>query len=773
MTQRNESKSDSLTNGTTDKVSLENLRKLLLAPEQQALADLHEKVNAAQLTSDELSAMLPESIAKARDDGSGLSRSLGPVMDEAIKESIKNDPETLAEAISPIMMPAIRRAVIQMIAGMADSFNRTLEQSLSSQGIKWRIEAFRTGRSFSEVAMLHSLVYRVEQVFLIHRETGLLLAHVANKEGDIIDADMISGMLTAIQDFVRESFSDGRRQLLNTMDCEEHDVLIEYGSQAILAAVVSGIASAELRHKLAVTLDNIQAKHAPILEDFSGDSEPFAATHPQLEQCLLTQQHTRNEGEQQRGLIARFGWVIPVMILVGLLSWGALRYRAGRRVESFANATSMPLTVSAAYDAGIVRLRGSAHQDWLQSLHERTDRLGWLDGVDSDEVSNLDGPWIAFLEQLDQQPGLAVTESRRVGDQYHLTGLRDPLAEDPTKLLSTYGVDASTVHMSWSPYQSLERPIVQQRVHRLLNPPDTVSLNWQGDRLIVVGTSPDSWWRAAEQRVLSILTHDKIDAAGLQLSNPRLDAYLQRLENEPGIVVTSTEWHDGRLHIYAKRDDFAVDPSELMRKSGMALHEAVENWTIFKSDDPVIVERRVRSELTLPDSVAVSVRNGIPHLIGTASLESIQDLQRQVDTASSLDTIDLTAIVPDGIEALYPIQEAIEDTIIYFKANSVQITGPELRKVQQLKRDIEKLTKVAKTYKRSISVQVIGRTATETPQKALSIERCQEVVKELLLNSGLSEILFTTEWRDSEFSGPAFQDMQRGRVIFHVVDESG
>ena len=57
------------------------------------------------------------------------------------------------------------------------------------------------------------LLYSVEQVFLIHRKSGLLLMHVAAKDSVLKDADMISGMLTAIQDFLSDSFAEGGQEL--------------------------------------------------------------------------------------------------------------------------------------------------------------------------------------------------------------------------------------------------------------------------------------------------------------------------------------------------------------------------------------------------------------------------------------------------------------------------------------------------------------------------------------------------------------------------------
>ena len=51
------------------------------------------------------------------------------------------------------------------------------------QGLKWRVESIRTGRPFAEIVLMHSLLYRVEQVFLIHRETGLVLSPRCGSHG--------------------------------------------------------------------------------------------------------------------------------------------------------------------------------------------------------------------------------------------------------------------------------------------------------------------------------------------------------------------------------------------------------------------------------------------------------------------------------------------------------------------------------------------------------------------------------------------------------------
>ena len=63
---------------------------------------------------------------------------------------------------------------------------------------------------------MHSLLFSVEQVFLIHRETGLVLSHVVAPRVATQDPSLVSGMLSAIQQFVKDSFESQRGD--NTLD---------------------------------------------------------------------------------------------------------------------------------------------------------------------------------------------------------------------------------------------------------------------------------------------------------------------------------------------------------------------------------------------------------------------------------------------------------------------------------------------------------------------------------------------------------------------------
>jgi OOP family OmpA-OmpF porin len=224
----NEPEEESSSNGSR---SLEELRHLILAPEQEALERLHERIDNPDSRTQDVSGVVAEAIQQRREQGGSdaLSDALSPTIETALRQSVRKDPSALADALFPVMGPAIRRSILETLRSFLDSFNQVLDQSLSWQGLKWRMEALRTGRSFTEVALLHSLVFRVEQVFLIHKKTGLPIAHAVAPEVAIQDPSLVSGMLSAIQDFVRDSFHTGQDQGVNRMNVGDLDVWVEIG----------------------------------------------------------------------------------------------------------------------------------------------------------------------------------------------------------------------------------------------------------------------------------------------------------------------------------------------------------------------------------------------------------------------------------------------------------------------------------------------------------------------------------------------------------------
>ena len=292
---------------------LHQLRSLLLGPEQAQLAALHQRLHSPE----DLSQNIAEALALRAKQDHKLQSTLQPLIEEALRISVARDPKMLATSLFPIIGEAVRKAVAHALQGMFDSLNLMLDRGLSLDSWKWRFEAWRTGRSFGEVALTHSLNYRVEQVFLIHRETGLLLRHVSFDTGIVEDADLMSGMLTAIQDFVRDSFTAHKADDLGVMEVGTFKLWLQHSPLLLLAAVVSGQPPPELRDVLIRELEAIHAAFAPILQPFNGDTESISAAEPHLRRCLLSAQKVQRQKSHKTLWIA-LTLLTAFAILIGL-----------------------------------------------------------------------------------------------------------------------------------------------------------------------------------------------------------------------------------------------------------------------------------------------------------------------------------------------------------------------------------------------------------------------------------------------------------------------
>lgn len=428
----------------------------ILFPERDQFDSLKERFENPEVLAENVSRILPDAVRIRSGRDEDLTQALSPSVEKAIRISVQKDPRPLVDAIFPVMGPAIRKAISAAIAGLIQSLNQTLEYSLSFRGLKWRWEAIRTGKSFAEIVLLHSLLYRVEQIFLIHRESGLLLQHVSTMRSE--SADLISGMLTAIQDFVRDSFHVQETEMLETMQVGELNVWIEQGPYATLAAVIRGNAPKDLRSLFQSTLERIHLEKGKALQNFQGDTSTFESIRGSLEDCLVSQYQ-----EQKKKKRSAFAWFAigsafaAIAIVVGY--FGLQRYRLNR-----------------------------------------------------------------FVDGLNSEPGIVVTNVKKEWGAYHINGLRDPLAIDPETRIAEAGLDPANVRFNWEPYQALHPDFVLRRAKATLNPPSTVVLQLQEGVLVAKGEAPALWIADAgrlSRAISGVLGYDASELVESELTELR------------------------------------------------------------------------------------------------------------------------------------------------------------------------------------------------------------------------------------------------------------
>lgn len=454
---------------------LAQLRRLLLTPEQGQLTALQQRMDDPRARAADVAEVVAEAISLRAGRDDLLTTALAPTVEGVLRSSVRRNPAALADALFPVMGPAIRKAIASALGAMVQSINQALEHSLSLQGLKWRFEAARTGRSFGEVVLLHTLLYRVEHVFLVHKETGLPLQHRTLPGVTAPDSGMVSGMLTAIQDFVRDSFGAGRMETLDSFQVGELAVWVEAGPVAALAAVIRGTPLQTLRVELQQALERIHREQHGALASFSGDPAPFAACEEALDACLRVHHAGPAAGSGKRKL--RLLLIGGAALAVILTLWAGFSWRDGRR-------------------------------------------------------------WAAYVDGLKGEPGIVVTSVGRRDGRYFVAGLRDPLAADPADRLRATGIDPGTVIGRWEPYHSLLPQFMLARARALLEPPPTVTLALEGDVLWARGWATREFIAEARRRTRAIpgvtrLRDDELMDAGLQslgLLKQRIEAREIRFE---------------------------------------------------------------------------------------------------------------------------------------------------------------------------------------------------------------------------------------------------
>lgn len=114
----------------------------------------------------------------------------------------------------------------------------------------------------------HSSPTIVDEVFLM-TPNGMLLKHYTRRLRPDQDEDILAGMLTAVQNFIKESFDSGGR--LNEIRFENYDILISHGQNVVIAAIISTKKPERLRDELKSATADIEEQFGERISKWSGD----------------------------------------------------------------------------------------------------------------------------------------------------------------------------------------------------------------------------------------------------------------------------------------------------------------------------------------------------------------------------------------------------------------------------------------------------------------------------------------------------------------------
>ncbi|MDR3203833.1 MAG: OmpA family protein [Deltaproteobacteria bacterium] len=496
------------------------LRNLLMSREISQLSYLSRQMVDPNQRAQAISQVITEALLLRSHRDEKLQTVLGPTVERIVTSSVRRSPETLANQIFPVIGPAIRRAISETFISMLQNFNSTLEMSLSLKGLKWRLEAFRVKKPFSEIVLLHTLLYHVEEIYLIHAETGLVLDHLVSEGGETRDADLVAGMFTAIQSFVKDSFSAESGDNLENLRFGERTIFLRRADPVYLACVVRGNPPASLNQKLQEALELMVVDCAEDLGNFKGDTEPFKKCRRYFEDFLQARYQEKQEKPSLALRLLPFS-VIAAALLFFIFSSLNSKVENGYKREIQAKS----ITLAAAVEKSKERR--------AQNFQEA-------------------------IDLLNSEPGIVVAGSAFSPEGFwEVVLLRDALAKDPAEILkSKTNINQSQVKIINRPFVSLDEAIVNKRIRQAVKPLEGVDLKFNGatGQLVLSGSAPLGWILNAREKALSIPGVVSLDAT--RLVDPRTKAMEDLTKAINGVVI---------LFPTGKDEPIAEDKPKLIR----------------------------------------------------------------------------------------------------------------------------------------------------------------------------------------------------------------
>jgi outer membrane protein OmpA-like peptidoglycan-associated protein len=466
--------------------TLERDRERLAALEQG-----EQRLVAVERNQAHLPERLPAALERAQrgDDGERLSRALAGPVAQSLGTAVRSNRQVIVDALFPIIGPAIRKSIAEALRTLVADINRALESSFTPRGLRWRVESWRTGAPYAQVVLKHTLRFKLDHVFLIERDSGLVMHRESAPDLPDLDSDAIAGMLTAIGEFVKDSVGREAQGALESARVGEHVLWVIEGPRANLACFIRGVPPPALHAALTQRLEAIHARLNDPLSGLQAGAADLGAAWDRDLDLITLEREAREQGDAAavEAKPSRLPFVLIALALLALLvAWWV--------------------------------------RDWQWSQ-----RMG--------EVRTLLRSWPGFVVQgVDSEP----FESVRV------RGLIDAHADSPERVLKEGLLRDYALTLETRGYVATDAAIVERRARALLQPPASAQVQFADGLLTLRGQAPADWVALARERAAWVAGVTRVDAAqlstDLDAERTELDALRARLEQTDIRFETDTEF---------------------------------------------------------------------------------------------------------------------------------------------------------------------------------------------------------------------------------------
>ena len=391
---------------------MERLREMILGDTTDRVDDISRQVTSRDARVRRLVEDMPDAITKnSIDQGSlvRLANALRAPIEEALNQSVRGNQQKLAEILAPALAQALPQTLAKFFLGLP----MALARRVFRVACPWMNRQTGSTPAVAGLAGTGAITsghaFQVDRICLFQKSTfDVLRKSDAGFEDDatLLEVDHLFAQLADALRSAAPSPTADLRYPRSKAKNDDQGMLVLEREHTIFAAYYKGQPDPSLSDRLKKLADEADAlAHAAIQESTAGKS---------MEQ--------------------------PLEALDALLKKGLICHVPAPRSA----------TASAA----------SHGHSWIQDAAVVTCVIAvvWLVAA----VSRATTRWNQAVHQLDNEAGIVVTDHSWIPGR-SITGLRDPLASDPSALVAASGYAPGSVKMHFTSFLSDEAPFKEQR----------------------------------------------------------------------------------------------------------------------------------------------------------------------------------------------------------------------------------------------------------------------------------------------------------------------
>jgi hypothetical protein len=270
-------------NNKDEEVLMLQLRDILLRDDRETLSAVKKVLDDKALLSDRISPIVEEHLENMRQN---FPQEYEQLVNKMIEQKLKSSQKEIVEVIYPVLGQMITKFISLQFQMLKESIDKQVKETFSTKTIMDKIKYRIFGVKTADIIIASADVPFVEEVFVIQKNSGLLLGSAALYPTE--NRDAVAGMLTAIKDFVEDAFEKDKEDL-ETINYGTYRVMLYSFPTYYFAMALSGSLSTSESEKFRSSVFQF-ADRTPELRAEDVDSDIQNHISERLENVFISPQ---------------------------------------------------------------------------------------------------------------------------------------------------------------------------------------------------------------------------------------------------------------------------------------------------------------------------------------------------------------------------------------------------------------------------------------------------------------------------------------------------